>query len=125
MVEFGAPPQKFFFDFWPKFKMPLELCCYLCSFSVTPQDRGGLFSYFLHSKKTLLLGFGNCTSSFPGYIGTKMLCTRKTHAKTRRGNNIITFKMSDWPTGPIDLYNKAITITNCYAVLLYYVMLYV
>ena len=33
--------------------------------------------------------------------------------------------MSDWPTGPIDLYNKAITITNCYAVLLYYVMLYV
>ena len=54
--------------------MPLELCCYLRSFSVTPQDRGGLFSYFLLSKKPLLLGFGNCTSSFPGYIGTKMLC---------------------------------------------------
>ena len=54
--------------------MPLELCCYLRSFSVTPQDRGGLFSYFLLSKKPLLLDFGNCTSSFPGYIGTKMLC---------------------------------------------------
>ena len=76
MVEFGAPPQNFFLiflDFLPKFKMPLELCCYLRSFSVTPQDRGGLFSYFLLSKKTLLLDFGNCTSSFPGYIGTKML----------------------------------------------------
>ena len=76
MVEFGAPPQKFFLiflDFLPKFKMPLELCCYLRSFSVTPQDRGGMFSYFLLSKKTLLLDFGNCTSSFPGYIGTKML----------------------------------------------------
>ena len=45
MVEFGAPPKIFFLiflDFLPKFKMLLELCCYLRSFSVTPQDRGGM-----------------------------------------------------------------------------------
>ena len=70
--------------------MLLELCCYLRSFSVTPQDRGGMFSYFLLSKKTLLLDFGNCTSSFPGYIGTKMLCqtdtqnVRQTDSQTER-----------------------------------------
>ena len=76
MVEFGAPPKFFFFIFqhlYPKFQMLLELCCYLRSFSRTPSDRGGLFSYFLLSKKTLLLDFRNCTNPFPGYIGTKML----------------------------------------------------